>query len=125
MIGAQPEEIFFTSSGTESDHWAIWGARACAQLAAGDCQTPHIVTSAVEHPAVIQYLDALHQEVRRSSVYIGYVAYPVAYLVMHISSSQARVRLAPTLIDHDQVPPSLPILPKPPQCHATIAVTHD
>ena len=66
MIGAQPEEIFFTSSGTESDHWAIWGARACAKLVAGDPQTPHIVTSAIEHPAVIQYLDSLQEEVRRS-----------------------------------------------------------
>ena len=64
MIGAQPEEIFFTSSGTESDNWAIWGARACTQLAAVDCQTPHIVTSVIEHPAVIQYLDSLQQEVR-------------------------------------------------------------
>lgn len=67
MIGAQPEEIFFTSSGTESDHWAIWGARACTQLAAKGSQSPHIVTSVIEHPAVLQYLDSLQQEVRRSS----------------------------------------------------------
>ncbi|KAL3145998.1 hypothetical protein ABBQ38_015358 [Trebouxia sp. C0009 RCD-2024] len=62
MIGAQPEEIFFTSSGTESDHWAIWGARACRPRASGGHQIPHIVTSAIEHPAVVQYLDALQQE---------------------------------------------------------------
>lgn len=64
MIGAQPEEIFFTSSGTESDHWAIWGARACRPRASGGHQIPHIVTSAIEHPAVVQYLDALQQEVK-------------------------------------------------------------
>lgn len=64
MIGAEPDEIFFTSSGTESDHWAIWGARACRQRAPGGRQIPHIVTSAIEHPAVLQYLDSLQQEVR-------------------------------------------------------------
>lgn len=64
MIGAEPEEIFFTSSGTESDHWAIWGARARRQRVSGGHQTPHIITSAIEHPAVVQYLDALQQEVK-------------------------------------------------------------
>lgn len=66
MIGAQPDEIFFTSSGTESDHWAIWGAITYTHRPFRDRQTPHIVTSAIEHPAVLQYLDALQQEVRCS-----------------------------------------------------------
>lgn len=43
-IGADPEEIFFTSCGTESDNWAIKiGAR----------RGKHIVTTAVEHHAVL------------------------------------------------------------------------
>ncbi|MDH5224891.1 MAG: cysteine desulfurase [Actinomycetota bacterium] len=46
-IGAQPDEIVFTSGGTESVALAIWGgARAIRELGT------RIVVSAVEHPAV-------------------------------------------------------------------------
>lgn len=45
-LGAHPGEIYFTSGGTESDNWAICGmARAAGK--------GHIVTSCVEHPAVL------------------------------------------------------------------------
>lgn len=46
-LGASPEEIFFTSGGTESDNWAVFSA------AARDPRRRHIVTSAIEHPAVL------------------------------------------------------------------------
>ncbi len=48
LIGADPREIVFTSSGTESDNMAILGA-AQAHRSRGN----HIITSAVEHPAVL------------------------------------------------------------------------
>jgi cysteine desulfurase len=50
LIGAAPEEIIFTSGGTESNNLAIKGA--CAARA----KTPRrrLVTSAVEHPSVIE-----------------------------------------------------------------------
>ena len=46
-IGAKPSEIYFTSSGTEADNWAIKGI--AAQLSD---KGKHIVTSVIEHPAV-------------------------------------------------------------------------
>ncbi len=51
LLGAEPEEIIFTSGGTESDNLAIRGAaRARRRLSGAD----RIVTSTIEHPAVIK-----------------------------------------------------------------------
>jgi cysteine desulfurase len=46
LLGAEPEEIIFTSCGTESDNTAVMSALASQ----GDRK--HVVTSRVEHPAV-------------------------------------------------------------------------
>jgi cysteine desulfurase len=48
LIKAKPEEIVFTSGGTEGDNQAIKGV-ACARAAVGN----HIVTTKVEHPGVL------------------------------------------------------------------------
>ena len=48
FIGASPGEIVFTSGGTESDNLAVKGA-AFANRGKGE----HIITSTIEHPAVL------------------------------------------------------------------------
>lgn len=50
------KEIYFTSGGTESDNWAIIGA-ALANKRAGN----HIITTAVEHAAVLQPMEYLQE----------------------------------------------------------------
>ena len=60
LVGARPREVVFTASGTEAVNTAVWGAVARADGPA------HVVTSAVEHSAV---LDAC----RRSAVDLSVV----------------------------------------------------
>lgn len=56
-IGAKPEEIYFTSGGTESDNLAIKGF-AYANKSKGN----HIITSCIEHPAIINSCKTLERE---------------------------------------------------------------
>ena len=57
LIGANPDEIIFTSGGTESNNYAIKGA-AFANREKGN----HIITSSVEHPAVTEVCRYLEKE---------------------------------------------------------------
>ncbi len=56
MIGALPEEIVFTSCGTESDNAAI------ASALAAQPGKRHVVTSSIEHSAIILFAKALAPE---------------------------------------------------------------
>lgn len=53
-IGVEPEEIFFTSGGTEGDNWVVKGT-AIEKIAFGK----HLITSEIEHPAVLESVKQL------------------------------------------------------------------
>jgi cysteine desulfurase len=61
LLGAQPEEIVYTSCGTESDSTAIWAALR------GNPDKRHIITSKVEHPAVKNLCEYLTQNGYRTT----------------------------------------------------------
>ena len=50
LLGANPEEIIFTSCGSESDNSAIWSAIQTQP------EKRHLITSRVEHPAVLNVM---------------------------------------------------------------------
>lgn len=54
LIGATSRELFFTSCGSESDNWAIKGAVAATGKR-------HIITTKIEHPAVLRTAEALEK----------------------------------------------------------------
>ncbi len=68
ILGASPEEIYFTSGGSEGDNWAIKGT---AHMMAKKGRR-HIVTSAFEHHAVLHSCEALERE-----------GFEVTYLPVH------------------------------------------
>lgn len=62
-IGTLPEEIYFTSGGTESDNWVVKGS------AFSDPEKKKMITSAFEHHAVLH-----------SCAAIEHLGYPVTYM---------------------------------------------
>ena len=81
LIGCSADEIFFTSGGTESNNWALKGAVYASRRSLQDHFTstmggtalswssmyvdqlrPHVITTAVEHPAVLEPLKWLERE---------------------------------------------------------------
>lgn len=67
-LGANPNEIYFTSCGTESDNWAIKGAAHAMKKQGKN----HIITTAFEHHAVLHTCQALERE-----------GFSVTYLPVH------------------------------------------
>jgi cysteine desulfurase len=57
LLGATAQEIYFTSGGTESDNWAIKGYAHKHQD-----KGRHIITSAIEHHAVLHSFEALKKQ---------------------------------------------------------------
>jgi cysteine desulfurase len=65
-LGAAPREVVFTSGGTEADNLAVFGA---IEAAAG--ARPHVVTSRIEHPAVLESCRAAEARGAAEVTYVG------------------------------------------------------
>jgi cysteine desulfurase len=54
LLGADMKEVVFTSGGTESDNWALWGV-----LRGTNRPGNHIITTKIEHPAILATCKAM------------------------------------------------------------------
>lgn len=63
LVGAQPGEVFFTSGGTEADNLALAGALRTPPA------PPHLITTAIEHPAVLETA----RQLAREGVHVTYL----------------------------------------------------
>ena len=85
-LGCRPEELTFTSCGTEGDNWCV---RAAAEQ--GKRRGRHIITTAIEHAAVLEPVKALAAQ-----------GWEVTYLkpdkTGHISAAQAAAALRPDTV---------------------------
>lgn len=59
LLGARPQEIVFTSGGTESDNHAIFGI---VEQARASTPAVHVITSQIEHEAVLNTCQALEKQ---------------------------------------------------------------
>lgn len=57
LIGAKSNEIYFTSGATESDNWALTGTFEAFKKTG-----KHIITTAIEHPAMLETCKALEKK---------------------------------------------------------------
>jgi cysteine desulfurase len=64
LLGCEPKELVFTSGGTEADNLAIFGSLKASSLA-----KQHVITTAIEHPAVLNPC----RELERTGVAVTYV----------------------------------------------------
>src|SRR5271170_3486775 len=70
LIGAKPQEIVFTSGGTESDNHAIFGVISSSvaqpllavRLSSPQPTAPHIITTNIEHEAVLNACQAAEKQ---------------------------------------------------------------
>lgn len=72
VLGCHSDELIFVGSGTESDNLAIVGVvDAYHSRSSTTGAVPHIITSVIEHPAVLDIVESLELEGRITATYVG------------------------------------------------------
>lgn len=81
LINADPEEIYFTSGGTESNNWALRG-----------CNVNRVITSKIEHPSILETCSYLS---RYSNNFVDYVNVDKCGLV-NLEQLEIKLKWCPT-----------------------------
>src|SRR5882757_8629681 len=62
LLGAAPEEVVFTSGGTEGDHLAVRGLALSARRARAVARPARVISCRIEHPAVVGAFEELARQ---------------------------------------------------------------
>jgi cysteine desulfurase len=108
LVNAQPSEIYFCSCGTEADNWAIWGAIA-AYRKENPGAMPHVLTSAIEHPAVLEQLKMLEGLGLVTYTVVGVNSEGIVYLDSIMSSVTPQTCLITLMHSNNEVGSLQPI----------------
>jgi cysteine desulfurase len=71
LIGADMREIVWTSGATEADNLALRGVVEAAGESMPGAQLPHVITSAIEHKAVLDPVKALEERGAATATYLA------------------------------------------------------
>ena len=118
-IGAKPGEIFFTSGGTEADNWALSGAVSAHP------GRPHIVTSAIEHHAILEMCTALEEQgMHVTKLPVDHNAVVDCDMLMQIEKDGAKPALVSVMTANNEVGTIEPIQKIAGTAHAMGALMH-
>ncbi|CAM9278016.1 unnamed protein product [Chrysoparadoxa australica] len=70
LLGCPSKCITFTGCGSESDNWAIAGAVELGRASLPGKSKPHVITSAIEHPAVLAFLRRMEERDQVTATYV-------------------------------------------------------
>jgi cysteine desulfurase len=118
LVGAGPEEIFFTSGGTESNALALFGA-------AGQTQAPgRLVRTSAEHPSVAQAMDRLAARGGFESVVVAPRSTGVLDPDELLAAIAADTRLVSVMAANNEYGAIYPVADLAPAVHARGALFH-
>ncbi|SEH28714.1 cysteine desulfurase family protein [Selenomonas sp. KH1T6] len=118
LIGAKPQEIYFTSGGTESDNWALKGV-----VGAQPGKLRRIVTSSIEHHAILRPC-AFLEEWGHEIVHIGVSREGEIDLPAFEKAMEEKPALASVMLANNEIGTIQPIAKLADLAHASQCLFH-
>ncbi|CAI5440866.1 unnamed protein product [Caenorhabditis angaria] len=71
LFNTRPDSVIFTSGGTESNNWIIHSAISRAKNRISAAKKPHVITSCIEHPSILEPLKVREENGEIDVTYIA------------------------------------------------------
>ncbi|MDH4658041.1 cysteine desulfurase family protein [Corynebacterium pyruviciproducens] len=118
-LGCEPIEVIFTGSGTEADNLAV---RGFVNAAVAKGETPRVVTTPIEHPAVRETVQALSRSI--GGLVVDYLPVSSSGHVGDLSALNAPATVAAVMWANNETGAIQPIEDVAAQCQTTGTPLH-
>lgn len=118
-LGCEPIEVIFTGSGTEADNLAV---RGFVNAAVAKGETPQVVTTPIEHPAVRETVQALSRSI--GGLVVDYLPVSSSGHVGDLSALNAPATVAAVMWANNETGAIQPIEDVAAQCQTTGTPLH-